>query len=151
MSAQLTKLVGSPIKGYTIENRVNLYLIFNDQVILIKPAKSEYGSFIIKQLDNYEQDYTCFGKPNTLVSIHDLVDKIEPPKNPNSRGPYFTGSHTIVLQDRLFVLLSYVYTIGDPVSSINWQVDKIDESYKYKPSEYRWGAGGAPNPPDVCN
>jgi len=149
MSAQLTKLVGSPIKGYAIEDQVNLYLIFNDQVILIKPQKG--GVITIEKQDNYKQDYTCFGKPNTLVSVHDLVDKLEPPRNPNSRGPYFTGSHTIVLQDRLFVLLSHVYTVGDPVSSINWQINKIDESYVYKPSEYRWWAGGEPNPPDRCN
>ena len=148
MSAQLTKLVNQNVKGYNIENKVDLYLILEDQVIAIKPNN---GSFLIEKLDKYENDYTCFGKPNKLVSVHDLVDKIEPPKNPNSMGPYFTSSHYIVLQDRLFLFLSHVYTTGDPVSTINCQIDKINESYVYKPSEYRWCAGGAPNPPDRCN
>ena len=146
MAELLTKRINQHVKGYNIENKVDLYLILEDQVIAIKPNN---GVITIEKQDNYEHDYTTFGKPNTLVSVHDIVDKIEQPKMDVNGYPLFTSSHCIVLKDRHFQLIYYIYTRGDNIKSSGWQIDKNGESYEYKPCEYRWHV---PNEPEkACN
>jgi len=150
MAEYLANLVGQEIRGYAIENENKLYLIFTDITILIEPLDG--GLFKISKIDKYQKEYTYFNNNNKLISVHDLIDNLQPPKEHKTLGPYFTLSHYVILSDRYFGLNSHVYDTNNPrVVSTLWNITYLDDDeqpYQYKPSEYRWHAF---NNQDNCN